>query len=124
MGFWIEDLKDKTNELKVNAWNWRPTLGLLEQFQILEADELERMGFTGGGGQATQDQARSIADRLEVVLKGMQPKDRMLYDLTVTSDPDNFELHREELEKNYGATYEWLMEFAAFCRTCNGFTVI
>jgi hypothetical protein len=124
MGFWIEDLKDKTNDLKVNAWNWRPTLELLEQFQILEADELERMSFTGGGGTATQDQARSIADRLGAVLEGLQPKDRILYDLTVTSDLDTFELYREQLEKNYSATYEWLVEFAAFCRTCNGFTVI
>ncbi len=124
MGFWITDLKDETHELKVNAWNWRPTLELIEQFQILEADELERMGFTGGGGTATLDQARIIADRLEVVLEDLKPKDRILYDLTVTSDPDTFELHREQLDKNYSATYEWLMEFAAFCRTCNGFTVI
>jgi hypothetical protein len=32
MGFWIEDLKDDTHDLKLNAWNWRPTLALLEQF--------------------------------------------------------------------------------------------
>jgi hypothetical protein len=124
MGFWINDLKDDTKDLKVNAWNWRPTLELLEQFQVLDAEELERMSFTGGGGQATPEQARIIADRLEAVLERLKSKDRILYDLTVTNDPDTFELHREQPEKNYSATYEWLAEFAAFCRTCDGFTVI
>lgn len=80
MGFWIEDLEDESHDLKVNAWNWRPALELLEQFLILNADELERMGFTGGGGSATLEQARMIGVRLEAVLEGMRPKDRILSD--------------------------------------------
>jgi hypothetical protein len=38
------------------------------------------------------------------MLEGLQPRDRILYDLTVTSDPDSFELYREQLEKNDGVT--------------------
>jgi hypothetical protein len=123
MGFWIGDLKEETNDLKVNAWNWRPTLVLLEQFQVLEADELERMGFTGGGGSATPEQARVIAQRLRIVLEQLDPAGRYLLDGSNTSEPDDFVLHHDDA-KNYGATREWLEKFASFCEHCQGFRVI
>jgi hypothetical protein len=124
MGFWIEDLKDNTNDLKVNAWNWRPTLVLLEQFRVLDDDELERMSFNGGDGSATPEQARVIAQRLRMVLEQLDPAGRYLLDGSTTTEPDDFVFHRDDPAKNYGATREWLEKFMDFCEHCQGFRVI
>ncbi len=123
MGFSVTDKLDEANSLDVNAWNWRPTLALLERFAVLPEDELERMGFNGGGGEATVDQARVIAGKLEELLEGLRKDERVRLDLSVTDEPDDGTFYRDDLTKNYSATREWLEQFAGFCRTCNGFYV-
>jgi hypothetical protein len=124
MGFWVLDQKDEANALKINAWNWRPTLVMLEQFQILDAEQLERMSFNGGNGNATVEQARVIAQKLKIMLEPLGPGDRFLLDRSTTTEPDDFVFHQEDLGKNYGASREWLEQFMNFCEGCQGFRVI
>ncbi len=124
MGFFIIDLKDEQNALKVNVWNWRPTLEMITKMNILEIQELESMSFNGGSGKATESQTKLIAQKLRLMLAGLESNARVLVDGSVTTEPDDGEFHRDEVEKNYSATKDWLERFAEFCESCKGFYVI
>jgi hypothetical protein len=124
VSFWVLDLEDETSSLKVNVWNWRPTLVLLERFRVLEPEMIERMGFNGGSGSATKAEARAIARELKPLLGLIGEGDRVLLDGSTTGQPDDFVFHRDDLEKNYGATREWLEKFMVFCEHCQGFQVL
>ena len=42
---------------------------------------------------------------------------------TSLAEPDTGEFHRDDLARNYSATYAWLGRFRDFCRSSGGFTV-
>ena len=72
-------------DVRINAWNWRPTLELLRAESIITADDYERMGTQGCGGQADAELALRIADVIDRRLSTMAPKGRMRADLTITA---------------------------------------
>lgn len=122
MSWNIRDLANDEHTLKVNAWNWHPTLLLLETMGILDKDRLERMQYNVVV-TVSEAEARAIADQLENrVLPAMGLDDRLQMDLTLTDEPDDLTLH-EDAVKNYSATQQWLSSFAGFCRTCGGFEI-
>jgi hypothetical protein len=109
--------------VSVNGWNWRPTLELLHGSGILSEETLELMSFNGGGGAATPEQAERIAVFLDDHLAGLRPDERVTLDGAVTAEPDTGEFHRDDLARNYSATYAWLARFRDFCRSSGGFEV-
>ena len=109
------------DSISINGWNWRPTLELLHRTAVLSAETLELMSFTGGGGQATSGEAERIAEFLDSYLAGLGPGDRVTFNGAVTAEPDTGEFHRDDLARNYSATYEWLARFRDFCRSSGGF---
>jgi hypothetical protein len=113
---------DPGGELQVNAWNWRPTLGLLRRAGLLDDDAAERAAAQGAGGGVTAEQAVRIADFLDRYLAHLTPGQRVRSDGTVTAEAKTYELDQEPREL-YSATYEWLSRFREFCRTSGGFTV-
>jgi hypothetical protein len=122
----IVDLKRKEHSRYCNAWNWRPTVELIRATGLIDDERLKRMGSNCSGVEVSEAEARAIARFLqEQVLPRLRPQDRVLLDLGVTDVPDDGTFHREpaELHKNYSASYEWLEEFATFCKECQGFTV-
>jgi hypothetical protein len=122
MSWRIHDLVDREKTFKVNAWNWRPTLEILKTFGILDEDRLERMQYNVTV-TVSLEEARGIAEQFERrFLSKMTPADRVRLDLTLTDEPDDFQIHDDDL-KNYGATEEWLQKFTDFCRSCNGFEI-
>lgn len=108
--------------LGVNAWNWRPALELLESAGVLDAETAELLGYNilvelGG------EDARRIAAFLDSYLSTAPAGGRILLDGSVTTEPDTFEFHRDDLARNYSATVEWLTRFREFCHAAtNGFT--
>jgi hypothetical protein len=108
--------------LDVNAWNWRPTLSLLESAEVLDAETAALLGVNGYV-PVTGREAGRIADFLDAYLEGLPGDGRVRLDGGVTTEPDTYELHRDELGRNYAAGAGWLRAFRDFCRAApHGFT--
>lgn len=126
MGVVITDFANSEHTLKLSWWAWRPLLQLiLESNVVTDQDTLSIIGATDLLDINT-DEARQIADYLQKsVLVNMQSGDRLLADSTITGEPDNGQLHRkpEDTDRNYSVEYETLVNFAEFCRNCQGFSV-
>ena len=118
------------DDIQINGWNWRPTLELLLREGLIGEELHGRMGAQGAGGEVDEGSATRIAEAVERKLTAMRPGGRMLADLTVTdrAKPE-FSFgpgtRSEDIDVNelYSATYEWLADFAAFCRRSGGFEV-
>jgi len=109
------------DEIWTNAWNWRPTEELVRRSGIVPGETLELLEY--GIGEVTAEQAKRLADFLDDYLSGLGSQHRVTLDGTVIDEPDTYEFHRDDLSRNYSATYEWLTKFRDFCRTSNGFTM-
>ena len=116
MSFRIEDLGDSDNSHKINGWNWRPTLELIRFFDVIDEERLEMMGYNATGVTVTEEEAVEIGRRAD-------QHQRVGLDLKLTNAPDDGAFHRDDLAKNYGASYDWLTTFAEFCMSCKGFEV-
>lgn len=123
MGWRVKDLSDSKHTLKVNAWNWRPTLVILNTFEILDAHRLEMMNYNGSV-EVTVDEAREIGHKLHNYLQeNMDIGNSLNLDLTINDYSSDSQFHKDVLQKNYSATFVWLQSFMDFCRTCGGFEV-
>jgi hypothetical protein len=117
-------------DVQVNAWNWRPTLLLLREANLIDESVHQRIGANGCGGHVDAETCGRIADFLERQLQSMQPGQRVRADLSLTNKPKNLTfftpgMKAEDIDaiELYSATYEWLVTFRDFCRTSGGFTV-
>ena len=118
-------------DLKVNAWNWRPTLELLFASRVITEEDHVLMGCNGCGARVDAEKARRIAQVVSRKLTGMNPGERMLADLSVTSEPKKRvvvrpDMNDDEIDGNdlYSTAFEWLETFARFCRSSGGFKVV
>ena len=123
-------IPERGEDAKVNAWNWRPTLMLLRDANLIDEDCHERMGHQGSDGRVDAAVAGPIADFLERQLASMRPGQRVRADLMVTGKPKKVAVFTpgmkvEDVDANelYSATYEWLVMFKDFCRSSGGFRV-
>ena len=121
----------KGEDLKVNGWNWRPTLLLLLSANAITEEEYERMGANACGGKVDAEKASRVAGVIAEALKTMNPGDRLRADLSVVSEPKKLarfypEMVLNEIDSNelYSATYEWLQIFVKFCEASGGFEVM
>ena len=119
------------DDVQVNAWNWCPTLELLLREGLINEELYDRMGAQGAGGEVNAELADRIAGAIGHKLKEMGPGNRVLADLTMTDRPMPHwligpETQPDEIDVNdvYSATYEWLTEFAEFCKSSGGFEVL
>jgi hypothetical protein len=111
------------HRLIINAWNWVPTIQLLGKNQVLTKDQLERMRYNGCDGRASAEDCARIATFLEAYLAQLAPASRVLLDGDVTTEADTYEFDRDDLERNYSATFDWLSRFRAFCERGKSFVV-
>jgi hypothetical protein len=121
---------ERGEDLQVNAWSWRPTLELLRAEGLINEESYERMGAQGAGGLVDAEITSRIAQAIESRLAGMRRGERVLADLNVTDGPKAAwvitpDAKPDDLDVNdiYSASYEWLMEFAGFCKKSGGFKV-
>ena len=118
-------------DLTINAWNWRPTLELLHKNNLIDDDLYERMGTTCRGQSLKLRIAARIADFLDERLRTLKAGDRIRADLTVTNEAKKPLIFTPGMQTDqigvvdaYSATYEWLVRFSDFVRTCGGFEVV
>ena len=126
MGFTLCPIEKSNDVISVNFWNWRPTAELIATFNLIDDERLELIQIQGCGAEITADEAVTIADRIERdILATLPDEGRIQLDLSVTTNPDDFEFYRgDDVAKNYSATGKWLREFVAFCRSSGGFAVL
>ena len=117
-------------DIKINAWNWRPTILLLRHASLIDEQQYELLGHAGRGGTLDAGTAAKIADFMDLHLAKMSPGQRLRGDLTITSEPKkraiftpNSKVEDFDAVEVYSATYEWLVRFRDFCRTSLGFSV-
>ena len=117
-------------DLQINAWNWRPTLELLLAANVITEEEHARMG-AHGCGQVDEVKACRIAEVVGQKLLRMNPGERILANLSVTTKPKKLavftpNMNVDDIDNNelYSTTYEWLETFARFCRSSGGFSVM
>jgi hypothetical protein len=95
--------------LKVNAWNWGVlhfTLACCKP-PLLAEPLLEQL--RSGGVELAAVEVEAIRGYLrEVVLPMIGPGQRMLHDLSVTSEPDEGTFFRDEPERNYSLRHDVL----------------
>ena len=89
------------------------------------------MGCQGRGAKVDQEKAGRIADVVASKLSSMNPGQRMLPDLSVSSEPKRLAVFSpnkstDDIDTNelYSTSFEWLHTFAKFCRTSKGFKVV
>ena len=115
-------------DLVVNAWNWRPTLELLFAAGVITEDDHEVLGCQGCGATVNEENARRIADAVTRKLENMNPGQRMLADLSVSSEAKQRAVFNngKDVDANelYSTTFEWLHTFVKFCERSGGFRVI
>ena len=118
-------------DLQVNGWNWRPTLELLFAAGVITEEDHEVLGCNGCGGKVDAEKAARIADVVAGKLNSMNPGQRMLADLSVSSEPKKLavftpNMNADDIDTNnlYSTTFEWLDTFAKFCRSSKGFKVM
>lgn len=121
---------ERGEDIQVNGWNWRPTLLLLLEENVISEEQYERMGAQGVGGDVDAEMATRIADAIEHWLTMMKQGERIRGDLTVTAEPKHEGLFTPDPQPEkidatdiYSATYEWLTQFAEFCRRSGGFEI-
>lgn len=124
MGVVIENLKGGDDRLECNWWQWRPTVELIRSFSLLEG---ERLDFLSEGiGELAEEEAHQVADLLQKnVLPTLSKDERVLIDGARTIEPDDGTFHREPdaMHRNYGASKDWLANFAHFCQHSSGIRV-
>jgi hypothetical protein len=118
-------------DLQVNAWNWRPTLNFLFVAGVINENDYELLGCQGSGGRVNAEKADQIGNAVTQKLASMNPGERMLADLSVSSEPKKKvvfspDTNVKDIDTNdlYSTTPEWLQTFVTFCRRSGGFHVM
>lgn len=127
MSFTFIDAGSPNNEIRTNVWNWKPTLEIIRELDVIGEMAVRQMQYNATGFQVGADEAGMIANGIRSkYLSRMKPQDRVRMDLSITNEPDDGTLYRgddSQAWKNYGATYDWLEEFSNFCLKSQGFQI-
>ena len=97
---------------------------------VITEEDHERMGTHGSVAQDAEKASR-IADAVEHKLMSMNAGSRVLANLSISKQPKKLAkfgrgVNADDIDVNelYSTTYEWLEEFARFCRSSGGFEVM
>ena len=126
MSFTLTNLGSENIEFTSSVWNWKPALEIIKSFNILSDGKLRQMEYNATGVKVEIEDAHEIGRKIqESILPQLEPNKRMFMDLSVTDEPDDGTIYRDEDEKwkNYSVNYQWLQEFAVFCLESKGFQV-
>jgi hypothetical protein len=129
MSFILQDMGDDGNDLQINGWNWRPTIALLVNADILPSGErAEKCLCQGCGGYFTNEEAKRAAEFLEDLIAQMKPEERIMLDGSVRNKSKNYDIPITEWDEgeawdHYSAGYDWLQKFRTFCLGSSGFEI-
>lgn len=126
MSFTLIDLGSENFEFSSSVWNWKPALEIIKSFNILSGGKLRQMEYTATGVKIELEDAHEIGRKIQAnILPKLEPNKRMFMNLSITDEPDDATIYRDEDEKwkNYSVDYDWLKEFSEFCLKSKGFQV-
>jgi hypothetical protein len=126
MSFTLHDLGTEGFEFPANVWNWKAALELIRSLDILSEGTVRQMSYNATGAKVSLSDAHEIGSRLKSeFLPKLAPNKRIYADLTITDEPDDMTLHRDDDDqwKNYSVSHDWLQDFAEFCLKSKGFQI-
>lgn len=113
-------------EFSANVWNWKAALELIRGLDVLSESKVRQMGYNATGVKLEPDEAQIIGTRIrDEILPKLQPNKRIYADGTITDQPDDMTLFKDDDEqwKNYSVGYDWLKDFSDFCLRSKGFQI-
>lgn len=126
MSFTLTDLSSENFEFSANVWSWKAAVEVIRSLDILSEGTLRQMGYNATGAKISMNDAHEIGTRIrDEFLPRLAPNKRMYSDLSITDEPDDMTLHRDDDEqwKNYSVSHDWLADFAEFCLNSKGFQI-
>jgi hypothetical protein len=113
-------------EFTANVWKWKAALEVIKGLDILSEGKVRQMGYNAMGVKVEADEAHIIGEKIrDTVLPKLEPNKRIFADGTITDDPDDGTIYRDDDEqwKNYSVSHEWLKDFSDFCLRSKGFQI-
>ena len=126
MSFSLHDMGSENFEFNANVWNWKAILEIVKDMDIFSEGKVRQMGYNAMGVKIDIDDAHLIGSKLQnEVLPKLEPNKRMFSDGTITDQPDDGTIYKDEDEqwKNYSVSYDWVKDFADFCLRSKGFQI-
>jgi|SRR5688572_22489623 hypothetical protein len=126
MSFTLHDLSSEGFEFNANVWNWKAALDVIKGLDIVPENKVRQMGYNAMGVKVDLEDAHLIGQKLrDEILPKLQPNKRMFADGTVTDEPDDGTIYRDEDEqwKNYSIDHVWVKDFSEFCLRSKGFQI-
>ena len=126
MSFTLHDLGSEGFEFNANVWNWKAALDVIKGLDILPENKVRQMGYNAMGVKVDIEDAHLIGHKLrDEILPKLEPNKRMFADGTVTDEPDDGTIYRDDDEqwKNYSIDRDWVKDFSEFCLRSKGFQI-
>jgi len=126
MSFTLHDMSSEGFEFNANVWNWKAILEVIKEMDVLSEGKVRQMGYNAMGVKVEVDDAHLIGTKLQnEVLPKLAPNKRMFADGSVTEDPDDGTIYKDEDEqwKNYSVSHDWVKDFSEFCLRSKGFQI-
>jgi hypothetical protein len=126
MSFTLHDLSSEGYEFTANVWNWKAALEIIKSLDLLSEGTVRQMSYNAMGIRIDIEDAHLIGTKIrDEILPKLAPNKRMFADLSITDQPDDGTIHRNEEEqwKNYSVSHDWLKDFSEFCLRSKGFQI-
>lgn len=126
MSFTLIDQGSEGFTFSANVWNWKAAVEVIRDLDIVDEGAMRQMGYNATGVKVSLEDAHTIGNRIKTeLLPRLAPNKRIFADLSITDDPDDMTLHKDDDEqwKNYSASHDWFAEFSDFCLRSKGFQV-
>lgn len=126
MSYTLHDMGSEGYEFSANVWNWKAALEIIKALDIMSEGKVRQMGYNAMGVRVESDDAHIIGERLrDEILPKISPNKRMFADGTITDEPDDGTIYRDEIEqwKNYSVSHDWVKDFSDFCLRSKGFQI-
>ncbi|HLA95282.1 MAG TPA: hypothetical protein VK612_06145 [Pyrinomonadaceae bacterium] len=126
MSFTLHDMSSENFEFSANVWNWKAALEVIKGLDIISEGKVRQMAYNAMGVKVEIDDAHFIGEKIrDVILPKLEPNKRIFLDGSITDQPDDGTIYRDEDEqwKNYSVSHDWLKEFSDFCLKSKGFQI-
>jgi hypothetical protein len=126
MSFTLHDMSSENFEFSANVWNWKAILEVIKDLDVFSEGKVRQMGYNAMGVKVDIEDAHLIGAKLrDQVLPKLAPNKRMFADGTVTDEPDDGTIYKDEDEqwRNYSVSHDWVKDFSEFCLRSKGFQI-
>lgn len=122
----MHDMGSENFEFTANVWKWKAALEVIKRLDVISEGKVRQMGYNAMGVKIDPEEAHIIGEKIrDTVLPQLEPNKRIYADGSVTDEPDDGTIYRDDDEqwKNYSVSHEWLKDFSDFCLRSKGFQI-